>query len=278
MSSIPLIVLIDLDGTIVGDIGPQLCEWEILHAFEQKKLRQYRENLRTQLLNGVIRPHLTDFLDLMKHKYHNVEFYVYTASEQKWANYLIGTIEQVINMKFNRPIFCRHHCILQKNSYKKSPKSLLPMIYRKLREQYNLESYKQFEHNVVMIDNNNVLLKNEDKRLILCSTYDYAQVYDVCRLLDESTMRNRYLDIVKILERYAMFPIIQNHNNYSYEVFRALFFENIASMIKVQVRNSYNDTFWMVLGNIIAKNNPVVFKDSVIKYINEKLVNMVRKE
>lgn len=274
MTYVPLVVLIDLDGTIIGDISPQVCEWELLQNLAPGKQKAFRDNLKTHLENGLVRPHFTTFLDFVKHHMPHTEFYVYTASDSKWAHVVIPCIEQLYGFQFNRPIFNRNHCIHINGEYRKSPEKLLPTIYSRMKQTYNMASIEDLKHNIVMIDNWNVLLKEEQSRLIQCPTYEFASYYDVLRLLDEETLRKKYVDISAFLSTYDMFPAVSPHTAFSYEVFKALYFETLCKHIKKNIKKNIKvDTFWQTLASIMAKAGAgkESFPDSTIRYINTKL-------
>lgn len=270
--SAPLVILIDLDGTIIGNIGPQVCEWELLQRYAPHKMKQFRDNLKQHFMQGLLRPHFTTFIDYIKHHFPHAEFFVYTASETKWAHLVIPCIENITGIQFNRPIFNRTHCIEVKGEYKKSPSKLLPTIFNKMKHKYEMNSIEDFQHNLIMIDNYNVMIKDDDNRLVLAPTYDFASFYDVLRLLDEEQLKEHYMEISPILVAYRLFPSITG-TAYSYEVFKSLFFKTLSDEIKACVRkNSVPDIFWSYLASLLTKiGASYEFKDNTIQYINNKL-------
>lgn len=266
----PLVILLDLDGTIIGNISPQVCEYELISMYCPSKLKQFKLNLQTQFHQGLLRPSFTSFLDALKYKFENVEFFVYTASESKWAHLVIGCIENLYGIKLNRPIFNRNHCLQTESSLKKSPRSLLPQIRKALKMKYSDEKLRGL-NKILMIDNLNVLMNSEDEHLILCPTYEFTCYYDVLRLINEDTLQANYMDITKVLNTYGLFPYVSPETPYSYEVFKAIYFDSLSKKIKGTIRgNSKQDTFWKLLSDLMVKKLESV-NDKVVQYINNKI-------
>lgn len=270
----PLIVLIDLDGTIIGDVGPQVCEWEIISKYAPGKLKSFRKNLKTHFQQGLLRPHFTTFLDYIKHRHPTTEYYVYTASEEKWANVIIPCIEQEFGIKFNRPIFNRSHCQIVDNIYKKSPESIMPQIIRGLKKSYQISHHTKY--NLIMIDNYNVMMEDEDDILIKCPTYEYICTIDVLRNIDEDVIQEHYVEISKALEAYKMFPAEENVMKMSYDKFKALYYTHLAKQTKRALKlNAKQDNFWKIIADLLTKKSSLDLSPKGIKHINTKLLSMV---
>ena len=96
----PIVVLLDLDKTLIGDVSPQVEEYSIinninveLQTLGQKKIPYNKKKLENELRNGIIRPYLQKFINLLK-TYENVEVFIYTASDDKWAKTIIPVIDK----------------------------------------------------------------------------------------------------------------------------------------------------------------------------------------
>lgn len=270
----PFIVLLDMDGTIIGNISPQVCEWELISQLCPGKLKQYKDNLKTHLENGLMRPQFISFIDYIKEANQNVEVYIYTASDTKWAHVIVPCIEQVIGFKFNRPLFTRSHCIMRGTDIRKSFNNVLPIVYSKLKNTYLLASADELRPNTHMIDNFHEVLANslDERRLLKCPTYSYTSFYDVLRLIDESVLREHYQAISKNLTSYKLFPYVSNSTPFSYEVFKALYFEILGTNVKNSIKsNSQPDMYWQTLTGFLAKSDNLPLKDSMIKYINQRI-------
>ena len=272
----PFVFLFDIDGTIIGEILPQVCEWEIINLFDKSKLTQFKKNLCSQLKTGLIRSGFTTYLDFLKLKHPTAEFFIYTASDGIWAQFLVPCIESVIGIQFHRPLFTRKHCNfnapLTKGTHQHHQKSIsgiLPILLKKLKVQYPDVTEKHIMNNICLIDNNHVLSQPESRKLIMCPSYYYIDVYDIIRLIPEEILMSQYGDISIILKKYGFFPKTDTRN-ISFLVFKKMYFEYVASWIKEKLKQSSQiDNFWPKLGNVMHKLDDYERLDnSVIKSIN----------
>jgi len=169
-SRLPRTLLIDMDGTLIGRISPQLCEYDILTRVQKNKIKQFRTDLVSKMRQGIVRPYLAEFCHRVKKDSPHTELFVYTASDDKWAKFLVPVIEEAIGFKFQRPLFTRKHCVLPSSSsssdYKKSIDLVAPLIYKSLRTKYPLmRGPNDVMRNVALIDNNHsVMLKPADPK------------------------------------------------------------------------------------------------------------------
>jgi len=279
-SKLPYVIFFDIDGTLIGDIAAQVCEWSLLKTYDSGKLSQFKKNLIVQLSHGLLRPNLSNYIDFLKMRHDRSELYIYTASDPKWAAFLIPCIEAVSGVKFNRPIFARNHCLIVNQEIKKSLAKVLPKVLVKLKREYESISLSDLKHQSILIDNNHVLLKNESSKCILCPSYTYSEMYDSTRLISEDILHNNFVEISMVLATYGMFPNISNTKQFSYQVFKALYFNNLGknittsiSQLKLNDSSSSStvkkpDQFWNRLGSVMSKMEYTNLKDSVIRSIN----------
>lgn len=204
--STPLVFLLDLDQTIQGDVYPQVAEYNLIeylnnHAtiknFTPKsRLPQNKEGVMDDMKQGLLRPHFKRFVVKMTRRYPNCEFFIYTASDTEWANYVVKVIQDTIKFKFNKRVFTREDCIYDKKRgrYIKSIKNISPDIFKALKRKYKLkgtpETY-QFEH-IHLVDNSNVLSKSEYRYLIPCNSYNKRIVIDVLRGIPKPLVDSHY--------------------------------------------------------------------------------------
>ena len=242
-------IFIDIDGTMIGDILPQIAEWEIITKFEKSKMANFKKNLKIQLQNGLLRPNISSFIDTIKANNSDCEFFIYTASNPAWAHFIIGVIESTIGFKFNRPLFTRDHCFSSKHS-QKNLYDVCSIAFNKKRTVYierKIKTAKDFYQKSILIDNNHVLPKHEQTKLLVCPTYSYKDTYDVTRLVSEDTLSTNYLEISRILYHCDLFPKVES-NHFSYPVFKSIYFSHLGNVIKDGVKNKQNkDTFWELL-------------------------------
>ena len=206
MSLSPLVILIDLDGTIQGDVNNQVQEYIFLDKLTKKLhggnviLKQNKMDVMYDMEQKLLRPYFKSFMMMMKkHFEEDIELFVYTASEKKWANYIIPIIESLIGLKFNRPIFTRSDCIWNntQNKYFKSIDSIHKKISRCLQTKYSkLNKNLTLKYNdMYLIDNNYTLIHGEEHKLILCPTYDYSVFCSPLRNIPSIVM-NKYFKII----------------------------------------------------------------------------------
>ena len=271
---VPLAVVIDIDGTIIGEIMPQVIEWQLISQYRKEFMRQYKTYLIDALRTSLIRPGLSDMIHGICADFQNVEFFIYTASEHKWANLLVPCIEAAIGIELNRPIFTRNHMIINPLTgvHQKSLAKVLPMINRAFKKKgYTMPLTL---NQCIIIDNNSTLIPNESKRLVLCPTYKYTFYQDVLRFIPTQIVQENLSHITQYLTDSDMFPSVNKSINI--ELFYAHYYErlgrNMASRYKT---NTAVDQLWLkvykALHKYLSSNNRLTFKDNFIKNLNTKL-------
>ncbi len=113
--------ILDLDGTIIGDCIYQ-CELYKIALILAKigikiKILELLKDYYTEK-SKLIRPDFNHFYNTMKQYFPSCQFFIYTASEKKWAELEIKLIEKALGIKFNRPILTTNECIPFKNNNK----------------------------------------------------------------------------------------------------------------------------------------------------------------
>ena len=286
----PFCYFLDIDGTMIGDVSPQVYEWDIVTKYDPSKLPQLKKNICSQLSSGLLRKGLSTFLDFLRsrHGQDGCEFFVYTASDTKWANFIVPCIETVIGQKFNRPLFTRPNCIRANGGeFKKSLVHISPAVIRKLRPKYgsdNMDAMNVMDvmGRFVLVDNNRVLNKSEEGRLILCPTYGYVDLYDILRLVPEDILQLNFIEIASILQSHGLFPEMAESTRVAlpFQVFKAIYYSTIGKQIKENIKQELfisEDAFWTRLGNILhAHKDTNTLKDSSVRSINDALARATR--
>lgn len=274
----PLIIVLDLDGTIIGDITYEVCEWELLKQLDPTRIRQFRSTLLSHLQTGMIRPHFADFITKLKSINDDVHFYIYTASDDAWAQYIINAVETTTGIKFNRPIFSRKHCSVANGtkSIYKTLASISPFIHRKLKNKYKfIKTPKALLKYIIMVDNNNVIA-DEPNKCILCPTYSWCMQYDVLRRIDDAVIAKNYKYIAKYLYNYGIMTCKSPEN---LAQFYAEYYNNISKGIKTTVKTSHtshDDDLWIRLASLLQAamkkmSNKDINTSSITKYITQRL-------
>jgi hypothetical protein len=273
---LPIVIYLDLDGTIIGDITPQVTEWELLSRFCPKQVKQFKDNLKSDLAMGIMRSNLSKAIIAIKNMYPNAEFFIYTASEGTWANTIIPCVEAATNITFNRPILSRKNCI--QTSFEKSLRLIAPIIYRRLKPKYPaLSSAEQLYQNSFLVDNTDVLIDGEQQRCLQCPTFEGIYWPDLLRHIPIDDQKKRYVEISIMLRSVNLYPKISSKEHFSFEEFRAAYYSALADKIKQTHRERKNhecksDNLWLALAKILINARlDKGFTDSTCKYMKKKL-------
>ena len=249
----PIVFLIDLDGTMIGNIQPQINEYYLIKDINKeikktnnKQIRYNTTILNEELRKYIIRPKLDKFLRNIK-KYENIELFVYTASSDDWAKFIIPQLEKATKFKFNRPLLTRNN-IIQNNQRTniKSINKVKPLVYKALKKKYKLKSINDLKY-ITLIDNTkNVLI--EKKNLVHCPTFDYIHQIDYLRMIPKDTLKKYYIIIENSLNL--------NHSTNLYE-FYAKYYELLNKQFSRCSRiNQYflNDSYWSKFSSLLKQN------------------------
>ena len=229
----PIVVVLDLDGTVVGNIGNIVCEWELVKSFGDAHASKMFVHAMVRSLDedGVIRPGFEALVRAI-HQTPHVHAFVYTASEGRWARLLCACISKRYGIKFEG-VFTRAHCIKNRDTYvlSKSIHRIYPAIRRVIKVRHGVVLSRDPGTHVVMIDNNVTLPATEQGMLVNCSTYTVSPLYDVTRFIAPGTVRAKYLEMANIMAAYALFPTQRSNNPYSYRQFLHAYMAFLASRV-----------------------------------------------
>jgi hypothetical protein len=265
MLNVPLVILLDIDGTLIGDISPQVVMYELK---KRLKLPYSARNLHDQLNNGIIRPNFNAFFNDLKD--HGVEFFIYTASEKKWAEHIVKQIETTTGVKFNRPLFTRNNCLLVNGEYKKSITHVLPSVIKCLTNKYNNLTTASLRNMVMAIDNNNVYNTSDRKNLLLCDTYQYSSPENVPCFVNKMLFDQHHSVVMSILSSY--YPYMKYTTNYM--KFEKQYYIHYIQMLDKSLKlkgTSSLDTLFKTIRNFIVGKNVLTFNENVVQYLNTKL-------
>jgi len=120
-------------------------------------------------------------------KFYSSSFiFVYTASEKTWANKEIAIIEKQNNIKFNRPIFTRDNCIIDKNGMiKKSVNKIIPHLLKTMKVKKDYDISKK----LLIIDNNPTFVDLKIifyfvQHIIIFNSVIYGKIYLIKNILN----------------------------------------------------------------------------------------------
>lgn len=244
----PVIFLLDLDGTLQGDVSPQLREYDLLHRMNSelnKKIRYNTKLLFKDMQNGLIRPHVKNALHAIKAKHKNVEFFIYTASSDKWAKFLLpkiitfGSLESIIN----KPFFTRNHCL---PDGRKSIAKLKPLIMKSLNHN-NKYKNATFKH-IYLVDNNFVLNVPEIDRLLYCPSYNYKSLNCPLRNIDEYNL-NTYHNLIS----NHLFNVNTSHQLHLLKIYYDRAFKEYVDTESMNKQYEL-DQYWYRFDEVMKKN------------------------
>lgn len=214
----PLVLFLDLDGTVVGDVMHIITEREIVAQFclSASVQKQMKASHVSRMRYGVIRPRMDSFLRRVEQcnqdpqQSRHIELFVYTAGEDAWAAYIVTVIEAALGFTFNRPIFSRKNCQPGPDgALFKQLSPLFPQVVSCLRRKGYALTIASLIGRCALVDNNPSVIRTPvDKvRLIPCKTYSFVLAYDVLRLVDIDVLQAKYEQIARVLAAYDMYPV-----------------------------------------------------------------------
>jgi histidinol phosphatase-like enzyme len=268
----PYIFIFDIDGTLIGDITPQVMMYDIVQEIKKttgKNTVKFDNNdLLEKLRSGIVRPHFTQFITMITEFYQDVEFYIYTASKKEWAEYIIKNIEKAYKIKFNRPIFTRNDCTNNGSEYKKNLTSIKTRIVKSLKKKYPTLTMNDLTNRTLMIDNNNVFHPNDQGNLVICPSYSYRYPENIPGQIKCQLFEKNHRSICSVINRYIInLPLTSN-----FLKFQKHFYQNYVDEISKTTSNNYkDDTFWLQLGELLIKKNIKTLDYKTVKYINLKV-------
>ena len=245
----PIVLLLDLDRTMIGNISPQSEEHYILNSInielqslDKKKLRM--TNINDELKN-INKKYLDKFLKLTKN-YNNLEVFVYTASDDKWAKYVIPKLEKIVDFKFNKPLLTRNNIIKKNNQFKKSLRLVKSQIFKSLKRKYGLKNENELKYIMLFDDIKNNLI--EKKYQILSPIYNKINQIDYLRNIPKHVIKTYY-------------PVIENILNIKHSSTLEGFYSKYYKFLNIRYtyaennnKKFDNDKYWKKVG-LILKNN-----------------------
>lgn len=279
----PRVLLLDIDGTVIGRIAAAICEQTVLvlntldgkvgvspatrRSALQAAERAMRASLVGRLRHGIIRPGFDDFCRRAQDPKQNLELFVYTAGDDRWAPFIVSCIETAVGIKFNRPLFTRRHCVAVADAplrpplaaLRKSLSRVLPSVLATLRRKgHIIPDAAALRARVGLVDNTHTvgLHPSDTARLIRCSSYTFAYNYDVLGRADVEFLHSRYALLVPVLQRYDMFPkaLTTAPDRLRFQRFSQLYHARLARALgETDALNSaaLRDTFWARLSSAV---------------------------
>ena len=274
--ALPLIIVIDIDGTMIGDISPQISSYDIFNAIKSKggHLSQKANDVSNKLKCGILRPYFAEFVQRVSVSIPRVEFFVYTASEHKWALNIVKHIEKACHVKFNKPIFTRKECVLQRGEYMKAVKFINKSIFRTLKKKFNLSNITDINDSILIIDNRSDIYSDNDlKHHVQCSTYNYKYPENIPALFDATEYVKHYDVVAPIISRFYDFQPPQDFMAFQ-ERFYSLYTKLILSARQGNaqyVKDVFFKRLYKLIIHLFVTKKYAKFDPAVVRFINRHL-------
>lgn len=268
----PLVILLDIDGTLIGDITPQAMMYDISNTLKgQYRVQFTAKHVQSRLRSGVTRPFAREFVkDLQAY---GVEFFIYTASEKRWAEYIVKQIEAAHGIKFNRPLFTRNDCQVVNGEYKKSISRVLPSVVRCLKKRYPRLTGADLRDMVIAIDNNPVYSHQDSKSLVLCSTYNYSLPENLPAHITKEAFERHHGDICSIISGYYRYfrnmKVTPNFMKFERQ-FYFRYIDALTAALKER-KEAATDPLFKTIRNFILSKNIKSFNEKVVQYLNTRI-------
>jgi hypothetical protein len=217
MTTLPVIFILDLDRTLIGDPAHILDYYNTLQFIKDARLSKKitpeelsdaefkaLPNWKDLFVPEFFRPHLKESLETLRKYFPTAEFFIYSAGLPDYVKQMVDIVEKHIGFRFNRPLFSRTECPTDEtNQYSKSIVARFPKIIQSLSqlERYsglNLEEYTEtlMDTAVLFLDDTDFVWDRKEK-WIKCPPYNYKPMFDIddkiLRLIHRIPLIQEYL-------------------------------------------------------------------------------------
>lgn len=262
---IPTVFVLDWDGTIAGRVDFQSQRFALQQLLRKYGYRQPATAGAAPAAfrpgHGLIRPGLVEFMKAASHMTDGrCFFFIYTASERRWATQEIQWVERTHNIRFARPIFARDDCVIDSGgNYRKSLKKIMPRILRIVTKQYPLTARERdflMERRTVCIDNNAVYLDRAD-RLLLCPDYGYMVFENLLDGLPATALEHPVVQqhVLSLVNDGLCCPTPANRPVMSKLLEEYSWLARKCKTVMEANAQYEKDAFWKLLRKLMVKNN-----------------------
>jgi len=282
----PMCIVLDLDGTIIGDIIYQVMLYDVFEECKLQKVhtactnkikKELQEQVKYALTKGMVRPHFKSFMRKVQSM--GAEVFIYTASEKKWANYVVPLLEKECDVSFARPLFTRVEC----PDGKKLLNNIMPKILKYYRKKYDKSITEEaIRSRLCMVDNNDVYPDPADAAfMVKCPTYDMFVPVNLPSILSFT----KYPDAKKVIMSYSkkymdVMPISGGANGkklssqMKQHIFEKNFYSQYLKILDLFLHKEMNrkeDHMFAKLAHYLNKCRDTTITPRIISYINSKI-------
>jgi hypothetical protein len=278
---LPFIFIFNLD-VIIGNTNYIIHEYKILNIIhKQCKINNIlnkcidKYDITEELETGLLRPNFKDFIEFVKNKFKNVEFYIYSSiHDNKWINSgIITDIEKIANIKFNKPYLIKVPTFDE----------LLDLITTDIISKYPL--FKVQKNKDFIFENQLLFLNstNNDKysklQIIPNKDYNYFLYYNLHKkFIEKYELKEDVFDNKEVLEYFSNHNIPYFNKNGSkyqrdiqYQVILDLWWRR-----EIEIDNKdLKDTYFNDLMALMKKKKNLKLDNKTIMIINKKLNKVI---
>jgi hypothetical protein len=284
---LPFIVILDWDNTIVGKVDYQSQKYSLEQHYKKFGLKVKKNSKVPKAFNKdskLVRPYFLNFItELTDYFQGNIYFFIYTASERKWANTEISWLEKSHGIKFQRPIFTRDDCIVDKSgSYRKSISNIFPRMLRSMGlTKISKEQKTEILHQRLLIIDNNAVFNDMKEHLLICPDYNFMVFENLLEDIPLSYLQNPNIrqHILSLINMGLICPFFGKNDDINQQMYKK--YEWLAIKCKhISENNTYSikDIFFKYLTGLIVKNNLKIFTPNVIKQLQTLVWKKIEKK
>jgi hypothetical protein len=284
---LPFIVILDWDNTIVGKVDYQSQKYSLEQHYKKFGLKVKKNSKVPKAFNKdskLVRPYFLNFItELTDYFQGNIYFFIYTASERKWANTEISWLEKSHGIKFQRPIFTRDDCIVDKSgSYRKSISNIFPRMLRSMAlTKISKEQKTELLHQRLLIIDNNAVFNDMKEHLLICPDYNFMVFENLLEDIPLSYLQNPNIrqHILSLINMGLICPFFGKNDDINQQMYKK--YEWLAIKCKhISENNAYSikDIFFKYLTGLIVKNNLKIFTPNVIKQLQTLVWKKIEKK
>lgn len=238
----PWVFVLDLDGTVVGDVAAYACEHALLVA-HGARLDGFKRALVDAMDDGLVRPGFGRLLDALARA--DARLFVYTASEGAWARVLVGCIARRYGVRVEH-VFCRASCAKDRDTFelRKSVARIYPRVRKILAREGVVLGGDASAHVVVVDDSPDAYPPSEAAMVVRAPPYAGRPTpHDVTRFLAPATLRRRFGDVADALEACGV--VAARPSTTSYAEFLRSYHAALANEAYAVERRGRADDRWM---------------------------------
>ena len=191
--------VVDFDFTVIASVKYIAAKYSLI-VFGNKdglvpdtELERIRP-LFVESARKLVRPHFSEFMRVASEQATPV--YIYTASMDSWANFIVPIVEEIVGYRFARPLFTRKDCMT--GSWTKSLATIRSRIG-------DLQ-----DDCITIIDDNASAWPADSARLIVCPKYEHLEFEDAFVGVHPTILNHPSVKSLIQLDKNALFPPVSN--------------------------------------------------------------------